>query len=110
VTEREERIARNEVLFRDLNERLKEIGATIALQEPEALELFCECGQSDCTEKLTLSASEYEYVRARPERFFVAAGHDAPEVEEVVDQRGPYWIVEKHEEEAQIARERDPRS
>jgi hypothetical protein len=110
VTEREERLARNEVLFRDLNERMKEIGATIALEEPEALELFCECGRSDCVAKLTISTDAYERVRANPERFIVAVGHDAQEVEEVVEQHNGYWIVEKHEEEAQIAREEDPRS
>jgi hypothetical protein len=110
MTEREARIARNETLFRDLNERVQEVATTIALDVPHALEIFCECGSASCVAKITLPTAEYEAVRAHPERFFIAPGHDIPEVEEVVERRTGYWVVQKHDEEAQIARERDPRS
>jgi hypothetical protein len=110
MTGREERIALNEVLFRDLNERVEQILTTVANERPEALEIFCECGTGDCVAKLTLSLADYEGVRAHPERFIVAPDHDTPEVERVVEKRAGYWVVEKHEEEAPLARELDPRS
>jgi hypothetical protein len=97
-------------LFRDLNERVQEVVTTMALALPSALEIFCECGSADCVAKITLRLAEYEAVRAHPERFFIVAGHEIPDVEDVVEQRTGYWVVEKHEPEAQIARERDPRS
>jgi hypothetical protein len=110
VTEREERIARNEALFRDLNERLKEITETLTPEDDATvLELFCECGSVDCMEKIRVPLEHYEGVRATPERFLIAPDHDIPEVEDVIDRPGPYWVVEKHEEEAQIARAMDPR-
>ena len=110
MTEREARIALNETLFRDLNERVQEVVTTMALEAPSALEIFCECGSADCVAKITLALAEYEEVRTHAERFLIAPGHEIPDVEDVVEQRPAYWVVEKHEEEAQIARERDPRS
>ena len=110
MTAREGRLALNETLFRDLNERLQEVVKEIALEVPDALEIFCECGTAACVDKITLSLAEYEGGRAHPERFFVAAGHDIPDVEDVVDRRPGYWVVEKRDEAARVARERDPRS
>lgn len=110
MTGREERIALNEVLFRDLNERVEQIVTTLAVERPDELEIFCECGTGHCVAKLTLSLADYEGVRAQPERFIVAPEHDTPEVEKVIEKRAGYWIVEKHEEEATLARELDPRS
>jgi hypothetical protein len=110
MTEREKRIALNENLFRDLNERVQEVVTKIALEVPNALEIFCECGSADCVAKITLLLAEYEAVRAHPERFLIAPGHEIADVEAVVERRPGYWIVEKHDEGAQIAREQDPRS
>lgn len=110
MNEREQRIARNEALFRDLNERLKEITESLTAADSNGfLELFCECGSVDCMAKIRVPADSYERVRAVSERFLIAPGHDIPEVEGVVDRMDGYWLVEKHEEEAQIARETDPR-
>jgi hypothetical protein len=109
--DREERIARNEALFRDLNERTKEIAESLTPgQPPRVLEIFCECGKADCVEKVALAMNEYEAVRANSTRFIVAAGHEIPDVEDVVAREDGYCIVKKHEEEAAIAREVDPRS
>jgi hypothetical protein len=110
MTGRDERIALNEVLFRDLNERVEQIVTTLANERPDKLEIFCECGTGDCVAKLTLSLIDYGGVRAHPERFIVVPDHDTPTVERVIEKRAGYWIVEKNEEEATLARELDPRS
>ena len=110
MTGREERIVLNEVLFRDLNERVEQIVTTLANDRPDGLEIFCECGSGDCVAKLTLSVGEYEGARAHPERFIIVPEHDIPEVEKLIEKRAGYWLVEKHEEEAELARELDPRS
>jgi hypothetical protein len=41
--------------------------------------------------------------------FIVAAGHEIPDVERVIRSLNGYVVVEKHEEEAQLARLTDPR-
>jgi hypothetical protein len=111
LTERQERIALNEALFREVNERTKEIAEAMAPGEPPpVLRIFCECGLTDCAARLDVAAGDYERVRGEPEWFIVAVGHVIPDVETVVDELSAYLVVEKHEEEAAIARATDPRS
>lgn len=108
--EREDRLARNEVLFRDVNERVREISEWLdPAGKPRTVDIFCECGRADCVEKLSVAMTLYEQVRSHPERFLVSTRHEEPEVERVVEKAEGYSIVEKHEEQAAIAREHDPR-
>ena len=105
MTNREERIAKNEVLFREVNERVRD------LVPPEGgIDFICECGDEGCIEQVTLTGEEYERVRADPVQFFVRLGHQIPEVEEVVEEHDHYLLVRKHAEEQVIARRTDPRA
>jgi len=103
------RLAKNEAVFREVNERISEISQELA---PGADGLICECSDPECLERIgPLSIREYERVRQDPTRFIIAAGHQAADVERVVDRQTTYWTVEKHEgPPSDVARERDPRS
>jgi len=106
---REERIARNEILFREINERLKEMQDTfnVATEDPS---FVCECGNVECTERIPMSLSEYERLRGDPTTFAVVEGHQARDVEDVVEKAAAHLVVRKHEgEAARIARLDDPR-
>jgi hypothetical protein len=86
------RLARNQVIFREVNERLRSLADAV----PDGkTEYICECSNVHCTDKIELRLFEYEAVRARPKTFFIAPGHERPEVEHVVDRNGRYSIVEK---------------
>ena len=104
--EREDRIARNETVFREVNERVQELSADAPL---DRLEFLCECGDPDCTETVSLDRAEYERLRSDPLLFAVKPGHAIADVEDVVDSNERYQTVRKHEDEAQIARDTDPR-
>jgi hypothetical protein len=111
VGAREDQIARNEALFRNVNERVRELAATFASDpEPEPVAFVCECGRSDCAETITLTLRAYEEVRADPAQFIVVSGHESSDVEAVVARGEGYDVVRKHAGEAQIAIETDPRS
>ena len=113
VGAREERLAQNEALFREVNERVVEVATHFIEVEAkgEAVEFTCECGGRDCAEPITMTVAEYEAIRADPTRFAVLLGHELPEVEEVVERHSTYVVVEKREADAQeIARETDPRT
>ena len=71
---REERLAKNEVLFRALNENIQGIASTLGRGAP--FEFICECATSGCFERLTLTLEEYERVRLDGTHFLVAAGHE----------------------------------
>ena len=109
VDEREERVGRNEALFRQVNERLKEIGENFSLVS-ESADFVCECGTAACAEPIRLPLTEYERIRSEPELFFVVPGHELSDVESVVETNEGYDVVRKHEgTPAQFARETDPR-
>ena len=107
---REDRIARNEALFRSVNERVRELASSATATEPESVAFVCECGSADCTATVSLTVAEYEHVRADPTHFIVVTGHEIPDVERVVERHDGYDVVRKLDEEAQIAIETDPRS
>jgi hypothetical protein len=103
---REERIARNEVLFREVNERVSEVSDELPQSR---IEFLCECGGIDCTETILLTRAEYERVRSDPLLFAVKPGHGAADVEHVIAEDERFEVVRKHEHEAEIARRTDPR-
>jgi hypothetical protein len=107
MTDRQERIARNEVLFREVNERIREV--PLDTRSDDMSGFLCECGDANCTDTILLTIAEYEQVRADPATFFVVPGHVAPDVEDVVAEGDRYTVVRKHPTEAQVAIENDPR-
>jgi hypothetical protein len=94
VDKRGKRLGQNEVLFREVNERLREVGEGFSFVTEQA-EFVCECGAASCVERLRMPLAEYEQVRADPKRFFVVKGHELAEYEKVVKERPDYLIVEK---------------
>jgi hypothetical protein len=107
MSERTDRLARNETMFRSVNERVEEV---VQPGPEEQIDFLCECGDSDCGEKMTLTRQEYEQVRADGAQFAVYPGHEIPQIEEVVLRAEGFFVVRKHPHEAEIAEETDPRS
>ena len=102
-------MAKNEALFRQVNDRIKEVNET--LEGDGLTEFLCECGDDDCTQPISLSLAEYEEVRSVPTYFAIAPGHETIDVEHVVRTGDRYSVVEKHADQAErIAAETDPRS
>jgi hypothetical protein len=109
VDERAERIGRNEAVFREVNERLKELGEGFSMVS-ELADFVCECGSASCAAPIRMTLAEYERVRAEPELFFILPGHENENVETVVEHNEDYDIVRKREgEPAELARETNPR-
>jgi len=106
---RTERIAYNESAFRELNERLEE-SVHRPGSEPDFAGFVCECGEMECDTTLRLALDDYEAIRADSMLFFVAPGHEVPDVEDIVDERDGYVVVRKHEAAAHIVAETDPRT
>ena len=87
-----QRLGRNQLIFREVNERLRDMAETA----PDGnAEYVCECGDVTCAERIELNLVQYEAVRARPNAFFIIPGHERLEVERVVDEPDGYRIVEK---------------
>jgi hypothetical protein len=109
ATQREERIARNEAMFREANERAKAWDERHDL-EGEVELYFCECGKPDCHEKVSLREADYERVRSDSHRFVIVPGHELPDVETVIERNEGWTIIEKAPEVAPTVEALDPRS
>ena len=106
---REERVARNEALFREVNERIKDVNEGI--ETASEADFLCECGDPECTEPVSLTPVEYEEVRRDATHFAVLPGHVVPDIERVVAQNERFAVVAKTEPQAaRIAVREDPRS
>jgi hypothetical protein len=106
--EYQRRVARNEAIFRDVNEAIS--GGRWPGDEDALIAFRCECGRLGCNRMLRLAAGDYERIRANPRRFLVALEHDIPEAETVVEAHEHYLVLEKRDEAARVAEESDPRS
>ena len=106
---RQQRVAKNEALFRQVNERIEEVNEE--LEESGQSDFLCECGDDDCTAPIRLTLAEYEEVRRNPTHFAIARGHEVIDVEQVISETDRFAVVEKLAGQAgRIAVETDPRS
>jgi hypothetical protein len=108
-SERERRVAANEALFRDVNERIAQLTVQLGTAE-DGFAVVCECGDAACTERIDVTGTAYERVRADPLHFFVVPGHEEPDLEDVVDELPGYLVVRKSGEAGEaITDASDPR-
>ena len=88
-----ERLVRNQFLFREVNERIREV--TEGFSIVRSADFVCECSRADCRETVELDLDEYEGIRSTPTVFVIARGHEFPEIENVIDTNDRFMLVEK---------------
>jgi hypothetical protein len=102
----EERAARNEALFRQVNEEIRDLDSRFG--SDASGEFVCECADDGCVRRLSVAVDDYLAVREHARRFIVSPGHEDGELEVVVDRRGEYFVVEKYGTPGEIAERLDP--
>jgi hypothetical protein len=105
------RAAKNQALFREINERVKDLNESFSTVTKTG-DWVCECANDACIERISLTLEEYEAVRSRGASFFVAPNDDHvwPDVESITDRTDRYWVVEKQGAGGRLARDKDPRA
>jgi hypothetical protein len=101
---RRQRAAKNQSLFREVNERIGELS-----QAAMVTTFICECANEACDEALSLTAEEYERIRSSSNSFFVVPGHEISEIEQVIDSTDRYVVVAKLGAGGEVAEGLDPR-
>jgi hypothetical protein len=106
-----ERVGKNEALFREVNERIRDVSERVVAFDGDAtLEFVCECSEESCSEAVELTLAEYESVRSDPTHFLVAPGHVWQlETERAVRENESYAVVEKTGDAGEVAEDKDPR-
>src|SRR3954470_586921 len=103
------RAARNQALFRDVNERLEDIAAAFA-EIATTGSFTCGCADLPCIDPIEMTIGQYEAVRREPTHFAVAPGHVFADVEDVVREHPGFVVVAKRQVAATIAAAEDPRT
>jgi hypothetical protein len=110
MDERARRLAQNEALYREVNERVSEQAERHDARPKSIYDFICECSDIECTMRLEIPLGEYERVRANPRRFLIAPDHYLPDIETLMERHAGYWIIEKDDEAGEVAERLDPRS
>lgn len=97
LDQRFERQARNEALFREVNERIAQLGDRAQAKSPDGtVDFLCECGEEGgCGQRVRVPTEVYERVRSQDDRFVVRPGHETPEIERAVEWSETYVVVDK---------------
>lgn len=106
---RKTRLAQNEDFFREVNEKINTQAEAHGL-DSHVYSFFCECSDAGCVERVELTLSEYEHVRAKPTRFVVKKNHVVREIEHVVRTVPDHMVIEKHGKAGRVAVELEAES
>jgi hypothetical protein len=101
--------ARNQALFRQVNERIEELNRVFSQVDPIGL-WVCECADQACIAQIQISIDGYETIRRHAGRFLVLRGHEVPGIERVVESHDGYVVIEKVGPGKDVAVETDPRA
>jgi hypothetical protein len=105
---REERIARNEAVVREINEEVEQ--SHESLPDSSFMHIVCECGYERCDEIIAVMKDEYERIRNDPRQFCVVQEHVIQDVEAIVEENDRFVIVAKREgTPAEVAIRTNPR-
>ena len=88
-----ERAARNEEIFREVNERIAEGAEQHGVTG--TLPFHCECGRASCVATIEIPVGSYAVIVRERYRFVVLPGHEEPSIERIVETTSDYLIVEK---------------
>jgi len=89
VMSREERVLQTEEFFRDVNEVIARTRAS------NGASFLCECANPFCNVTFEMDGEDLTTLHSTPGRYVILAGHDIPELEEVVQLQNGYAIVTK---------------
>ena len=70
-----DRVAKNEALFRDVNDRILELAKEKTVPGDE-IDFLCDSGREQCLAPIAMRLDEYELLRSSPVRFAVVPGHE----------------------------------
>ena len=87
--------ARNEALWREVNDRIEELDEELRILPDDLLEFHCECGNAECEARISMTPDEYREVRRQRDTFALAIDHEDDVIEHVVKRTERFIVVDK---------------
>lgn len=91
----------NEQLFEQVNIKMTRATASLAPSDfPKdfVLELYCECANKICDERISVAYDEYKRTKTEDLVFVIKPEHYLPEFERIVNKMASYWVIKKRPE------------
>lgn len=92
----ERRLIENEVIFKSVNQNIKEFVSERTGSRIKFIKFYCECSDLDCTARIKLTTDRYEELHKNKKCFVTVVGHETPEIEKVIAKENSYQAVEKN--------------
>lgn len=96
----EERVGRNEAIFREVNERIVEVGGELDVSR---LAIVCECADAVCAAVIEIRVPDFRRAREEAAAFIVIPEHVLAAVEDVVFAGDGFVFVRKRGQAAEAA-------
>jgi hypothetical protein len=106
---RDERVSRNEAMYREVNREIERSSRDSGQQPQDRFEVICECGEDGCSATLEVTVTEYDDAHSQRDRFVVAPGHENERIEHVVERKDRYLVVDKFGDAERVAEEEEMR-
>jgi hypothetical protein len=100
----QERVAANEDLFRQINEKIENVATT---HGADSHEFLCECSDTNCWKRVRVALEDYRRIRENSARFIVAKDHVVAEIERVIESSQDHAVIEKQDRARRVAIELD---
>lgn len=81
--------AAKRTLFREVNERIRDVNASFGLTS--SYEILCECAGIECARRVRVPGAVFQAAAGETQQFVVAPGHDRPSERIVCS--GPTYAV-----------------
>ena len=89
MSPRESRYARNQELFREVNDRIAELATKWGSQP---MGIVCECANTGCAQMIQIPVEDYRRVRQSSGWFVIIPGHII-EDEQLIERHASYDII-----------------
>jgi hypothetical protein len=91
---RDQRLARNQRMSRDANERLQDVAGRM-VADGKIVPFLCECADGACMGRIEVTLDDYFLAHLGPDRYLLLSGHLRTEGEKLVADHGHYEILTK---------------
>jgi hypothetical protein len=93
---RQERLAQNQKMVSDANERLEDAVEQNGFDGVRPVPFLCECADIDCRGTIEITTGDYDAAHIDRDHYVILPGHPTIDGEEIVEDNLTYLVADKN--------------